>query len=458
MSYQQVLQDIQAGRFEAAIAQLDRLLKADPAQSELWQAKATALLSSDQPEAAVVAIEQAIRLNPQLAAAHRLLGKAYAQLGDTQGAVAGYKQAARCYLDQQDKARAQACLGQIKQLRPAPPPSKTALPQPALGQPLISSNSFLEQVATKRQQGQYGEALEDLNWLLQFESDNVKALAQRALLRAKLHNRQAAVQDMARAIALAPDEPTLRLQRGQMRLSLGDAQGAIADLTPLLQVKAINPVEVYTLRGQAHQQLKDTDSAFKDFSNALGIDPQNADCYKARGGVYETMGNLEEALADYRQAATRYLDQGDWFAHQSLQRQIENLQPDLQAQKDEAARIIRVPIKYLIGNTPIIEVIFNSRCAFDMVLDTGASVTQITQTMANLLNVVPTGTKRFRVADGWLVENPVGFVHSVAIDRAQVDNLEVAICSTSSEGLLGQNFLWRYDVRILRTEVELYMR
>ncbi|MEM9163080.1 MAG: tetratricopeptide repeat protein, partial [Cyanobacteria bacterium P01_F01_bin.4] len=437
------------------IAQLESLLQADPAQPELWQAKATALISSGQPEAAVVAVEQAIRLNPQLAAAHRLLGKAHAQLGDTQGAVAGYKQAARCYLDQQDKVGAQACLSQIEQLRPAPPQQTSSQP---LVQPLISSKSFLDQVATKGQQGQYGEALEDLNWLLQFEADNVKALAQRALLRAKLHNRQAAVQDMARAIELAPDDPTLRLQRGQMRLSLGDGQGAIADLTPLLQSKAINPVEVYTLRGLAHQQLKDTESAFKDFSNALGIDPQNADCYRARGGVYEAMGNLEEALADYRQAATLYLDQGDWFAHRSLQRQIENLQPDLQAQKDEATRIIRVPIKYLVGNTPIIEMIFNGSCAFDMVLDTGASITQITQTMANLLNVIPTGTKRFRVADGWLVENPVGFVRSAAIDRAQVDNLEVAICSTSSEGLLGQNFLWRYDVRILRTEVELYIR
>ncbi|MEO0457336.1 MAG: tetratricopeptide repeat protein [Cyanobacteria bacterium P01_A01_bin.114] len=446
MSYQQALQDIQAGRFEAAIAQLERLLQADPAQPELWQAKAVALLSADQTEAAVVAVEQAIRLNPQLASAHRLLGKARTQLKNTPGAITAYKQAARCYLDQQDKIAAQACLTQIERLKPQPTP------------PLISLTSFLDQVVVKRRQGHYREALEDLNWLLQFEPKNVQAIAQRALLQAHLHNRQSAVRDMARAINLSPDDPTLRLQRGQMRLSLGDPQGAISDFSPLLQVTAIDAVQVYTLRGQAYQQLKDSDSAFKDFSNALGIDANNAECYQARGSLYEAMGSLEDAIADYRQAATLYLDQGDWFAHQGLQRQIQALDPKIQAQKDEASRLIRVPIKYLVGSTPIIEVIFNGSCPFDMVLDTGAGITQLTQQMADLLNVVPTGTKRFRVADGWIVENPVGFVRSVAIDRAQVSDLEVAICATATEGLLGQNFLWRYDVRILRTEVELYLR
>ena len=91
-------------------------------------------------------------------------------------------------------------------------------------------------------------------------------------------------------------------------------------------------------------------------------------------------------------------------------------------------------------------------------LDIGGNTTQITQKMAHSLNVMPTGTKRLRMADGWIVEMPVGFVRSVAIDRAQVNDMEVAISATASSGLLGQDFLWRYDVRISRTEVTLYSR
>ena len=62
------------------------------------------------------------------------------------------------------------------------------------------------------------------------------------------------------------------------------------------------------------------------------------------------------------------------------------------------------------------------------------------------------------MADGWIAENSVGFVRSAAVAQARVDNLEVAITPTASEGLLGQNYLWRYDIRILRTEVELLLR
>lgn len=447
MSYHQALQNIQAGYFETAIAQLDLLLQANPAQPKLWQTKSVALLSLGHPDAAIATVEQAIRLNPQMAAAHRLLGKARLMLGDVQGAIAAYKQATRCYLDQQDKINAQACLAQIEQLRSPMAPS-----QPS------SSQAFLEEVSAKIQQGCYGEALQDLNWLLKCEPNNVEALAQRGILQARYHDYQAAVSDFARAMKLAPNNPALRLQRGQMRLILGDAYGAITDLTALLLVKTVDLVLVYTLRGQAHQQLNDFESAFKDFSNALGIDFNNADCYKSRGNIYEEMGDLEEALANYRQAAALYLDQGNWSEHQKLQQCIQTLQPQIQAQKDEAARTIRIPIKYLSGGTPVIEVLFNGSCTFDMVLDTGASMTCLTQPMARLLNVVPTDTKQFQMADNRVVEAPVGFVNSVAVDRAQVNNLEVAILTTATHGLLGQNYLWRYDVRILRTEVELYLR
>ncbi len=40
MSYQQALQDIKLGYFEAAIAKLDPLLHKDPSQAKLWYAKA----------------------------------------------------------------------------------------------------------------------------------------------------------------------------------------------------------------------------------------------------------------------------------------------------------------------------------------------------------------------------------------------------------------------------------
>lgn len=448
MSYQQALQDIESGNFEAAIAQLDALLRVDPNQPELWKTKALALLSSKQPEAAIVAAEQAIRLSPSMAMAHRLLGKAYSMVGNNQKAIPAYKIAARHYLDRQDKTNAQACLERIDRLRP----------QNISSQSLKSSQLFLEAAIAKIQAGRHRDALGDLDWLLNLEPDNARALAQRGMLQTQLRNNQAAASDLARAIKLAPNDPDLRLQRAQMRLLLGDAHGAIADLSALLQSKSAISSQVYTLRGRAYQQIGDLDNAFKDFSNALGIDPNDAACHKSRGDVCEATDDLEEALANYRQAATLFFDRGAWNDYESLQRLIKTLESKLQIQKEKASRIIHIPIKEFRGGTPVIEVVFNGHCPCDMILDTGAGITSLTQEMAHLLNIVPTGTKYFQVADGRIVEKSVGFVRSIAIGQAKIDNLEVAISPTAAHGLLGQNYLWRYDVRILRTEVELHLR
>lgn len=449
MSYQQVLRDIEAGHFAEAIAHLEPLLQESPDDPKLWYAKSLALLSSERPEAAAVAAEEAIRLQPGMAVSHHLLGKARSQLRDIEGSISSYKQAARCYIEQKDRANAQTCLTQIEQLQ-----SLIVRPQPSVG-------GFLEEVTAKIQKGRWREALQELNWLLQLEPNNGRALAQRGLVRARTLDYQGAVRDLARAMELSPQDPDLRWQRGQMRLLIGDAAGAISDFTGLLQVPGVDLVEVYTRRGEAYRQLKDLERAGQDFSQALSLDPNNPDCYKARASIYEDMGNLEEALANYHRAASLSLDRGNWSLHRELQHHIKTLQPQIQSQKEEVKRIIRVPIKYLSGGgrgTPVVEVLFNGCCPFDMILDTGAETTCINQQMASLLNVVPTGTGRFELADGSIVEEPVGFVKSVAIGQAKVDNLRVAIAPKISEGLLGQNYLWRFDVRILRTEVELYWR
>ena len=177
-----------------------------------------------------------------------------------------------------------------------------------------------------------------------------------------------------------------------------------------------------------------------------------------RGDSHRIEGDFAQALANYRKAASLHMEQGNWSAYQTLQSQIQDLAPKVQAQQAEASRAVRVPIKHRLGGTPVIEVIFNGSVRFDMILDTGAAITCLTQQMAHLLNVIPTGTKHFCVADGRIVEQPVGFVNAIAVGSAKSGELQVSIARNMTEGLLGQNYLWRYDIRILQTEIELYKR
>ena len=141
-----------------------------------------------------------------------------------------------------------------------------------------------------------------------------------------------------------------------------------------------------------------------------------------------------------------------------LQAKIAEIERKIEREKQEASRIIRVPIKSRHGGTPIIEVLFNDCVTCDMVLDTGAGIVCVPEEIARSLNIVFIGNQPLRFADGSVTNAPIGYVRSVSIQKAKAENLEVAVLPRYTQGLLGQNYLWRYDIRILQTEVELYLR
>ncbi len=117
--------------------------------------------------------------------------------------------------------------------------------------------------------------------------------------------------------------------------------------------------------------------------------------------------------------------------------------------------VFTAPIKRRIGGTPIVEVTFNGQQQFDMIVDTGASGTVITQEMANTLGIVPVGKAKANTASSRAVEFPVGYVNSMAAGGVTVNRVAVAIAGTELEtGLLGHDFFGNYDVTIKRNVVE----
>jgi predicted aspartyl protease len=135
---------------------------------------------------------------------------------------------------------------------------------------------------------------------------------------------------------------------------------------------------------------------------------------------------------------------------------LERLCPNIVAPSDD--RVFRVSIKRRFGGTPIIDVTFNDKKTFEMIVDTGASGTIITQSMANTLQLQATGTMQAQIADGSEVEFPTGKVKSVAVGGVTANNLQVAIAPKASIGLLGHDFFGSYDIKILEKEVEFHHR
>lgn len=113
------------------------------------------------------------------------------------------------------------------------------------------------------------------------------------------------------------------------------------------------------------------------------------------------------------------------------------------------------PIKRRIGGTPIIEVTFNGERRFEMIVDTGASGTVITQDMANALGIVPVGKTKANTASSKQVEFTIGYVDSMSAAGVMVNKVPVAIAGSDLEtGLLGHDFFGNYDVTIKRNVVE----
>ncbi|MBV8885457.1 MAG: retroviral-like aspartic protease family protein [Chroococcidiopsidaceae cyanobacterium CP_BM_RX_35] len=122
--------------------------------------------------------------------------------------------------------------------------------------------------------------------------------------------------------------------------------------------------------------------------------------------------------------------------------------------------VFKVPIRRLAGGTPVIDVTFNDTQQVEMIVDTGASGTVITQQTATALRIVPVTKAKANTASAKAVEFPVGYVNSVAVGGLVIKHLPVAIAPSAELeiGLLGHDFFGDYDVTIKRNVVEFRTR
>lgn len=121
-----------------------------------------------------------------------------------------------------------------------------------------------------------------------------------------------------------------------------------------------------------------------------------------------------------------------------------------------SSEIFTIPIKRRSGGAPVIDVTFNGNQTFEMILDTGASNTLITQKMAEALAIVPAGKTKADTASANGVEFSFGYVSSMAAGGIVANNVQVTIAGSGLDlGLLGHDFFGKYDVTIKRDVVEL---
>ena len=144
----------------------------------------------------------------------------------------------------------------------------------------------------------------------------------------------------------------------------------------------------------------------------------------------------------------------------SLSRSVCGFLPEeLKPATDPAAKsgVFQTKIKRREANIPVIEVTFNGKQKFDMMVDSGASSTVITPAMATALGVVPQGSVQSRTPNGEATF-PLGRLTSIEAGGLAIKNVVVAISPSLDIGLLGHDFFGDKDVTIKQDVIEFRSR
>src|SRR4028119_1388341 len=122
------------------------------------------------------------------------------------------------------------------------------------------------------------------------------------------------------------------------------------------------------------------------------------------------------------QQLDRTLKAGSGVATGNLYSQFHRAPSNPAAKPSGNQKVFQAKIKRRVGGTPVIDVLFNGNKTFEMIVDTGASGTLISQRMATALGVRPVRTVRAGIADGSVVEFPIGVVRSIRVGGAVIQN------------------------------------
>lgn len=213
--YNQALAAAQAGELSKAVEYYSAVLTQEPNHIPATFARALAYAELGQGEMAIADAKQTLRLVDAKtddgsnqaslqAAAYQLIAKLRKQQGQTEKAIAAYKLATECYLDQQDIDSAHRCLTNIqglKQSQPAPISPGVSAKLKELP-PLPTAEDLINQALLKAQSQNLSGALADLNWIIRIDGQNALAHEKRAEIRSDVRDYGGARQDYNQALQL----------------------------------------------------------------------------------------------------------------------------------------------------------------------------------------------------------------------------------------------------------------
>jgi tetratricopeptide (TPR) repeat protein len=104
--------------------------------------------------------------------------------------------------------------------------------------------------------------------------------------------------------------------RGVVYFNRGDEDHAFSDYSQAIQLDPEN-ADAYYNRAVSYAEKGDKDRALADYSESISLDPKD-DAYLRRGNLYADRGDKEQALADYSEAIRLNPENGDAYYNRAF--------------------------------------------------------------------------------------------------------------------------------------------
>jgi tetratricopeptide (TPR) repeat protein len=277
-------------------------------------------------------LEQTLKIDSEQGEAQYLVGRLYAHLGQPEKAIAALDNAVRLNEDdpaakaraliiranlQQDAGRRQADFDMAVTLTPKDPNSLRFrgmhyLSQNKLEAAIADLDAAIEidpqDADTHEARGvamslakNFDEALASFNKAIELEPNSPAALTHRARVRAIKGDIPAALTDVESALRLQPGSVAALQLHASLLGSVGKFDQALADLN-LLRRAMPNNAELSLQIAALYQAAKQPYKAIVAYDEVLEADPKSAPAFRGRADVQLSLGKQAEAIADYESA------------------------------------------------------------------------------------------------------------------------------------------------------------
>jgi tetratricopeptide (TPR) repeat protein len=157
-----------------------------------------------------------------------------------------------------------------------------------------------EQARNRAMSGDYEGAINLFSQALSLAPNDGRIYHDRGMTHSRFQRWTQALADLDRAIALSP-HPASYEERASIYFAMGNKQAARQDLERALRIDSFSPIALMNL-GYLYIEDGKYDRAIEYLTKAINVEPTMANAYANRARAHYKKGNLDRAYSDAEKA------------------------------------------------------------------------------------------------------------------------------------------------------------